>query len=327
MGYRDLLGTDTEMLISPWIGGRSLYSGGRQWKIVGSLPSESGWFRFQLQGRSAKLQGGAEPAPETLEHMQAGYLVGEHLVSDHVQVHADSRRISDVAEAVHLLEPGLERFARVSAGRTHAQGRLVFVQEEFPLGPEEQVMSAFLDESTSLDGIAGVVPALDGAFRVETWRRQQVARRRAAVQAALQRQEEERQLEALIRLEEAQEEADREAAAAWIAQFRTPGARSERAAYDFESAARAALSLGGASYLDHRAASQRGEMVVRFAIQRDRFECTCDAHTLRIIDAGVCLTDDETGERGDTRFTLESLPGVIRQAQREGVLVVFRHVQ
>ncbi len=326
MGYRELLGTDMEMLISPWIGGRSLYSGGRQWKIVGSLPTKSGWFRFKLQGRSAKLQGGAESRPEVLEQVQTGYLVGQHLVPDYVHVYPDPQRISDVAEAVYLIEPGLERFARVSAGRTHPQGRLVFVQEEFPLGPEEQVLGAFFDERTSLHGISGVVPALDGAFRVETWRREQVARRRAVVLEAQQRQEQERELEALIRIEDAEAEASQAATEAWIAQYGSPGARRQRAPYDFESAAREALSLGGASYLDHRVAAQRGEMVVRFAIERARFECTCDAQTLRIIDAGVCLTDEETGERGDTRFTLESLPGVIRQAQREGVLVVFRHV-
>jgi hypothetical protein len=67
-------------------------------------------------------------------------------------------------------------------------------------------------------------------------------------------------------------------------------------------------------------------MIVRFAIDNSRFECVCNAQTLRVIDAGICLTDEDTGERGDNRFTLESLPSVILEAQREGVLVVFRHV-
>ena len=62
-----------------------------------------------------------------------------------------------------------------------------------------------------------------------------------------------------------------------------------------------------------------------------RFECTCDERTLQIIDAGICLTahyddpDFEEGTRGDTFFTLESLPAVIRQAEREHRLVVLRH--
>jgi hypothetical protein len=40
----------------------------------------------------------------------------------------------------------------------------------------------------------------------------------------------------------------------------------------------------------------------------------------------VCLIDHATGIKGDTWYTLESLPGVIRQADRQGVLVVFRRV-
>ena len=95
----------------------------------------------------------------------------------------------------------------------------------------------------------------------------------------------------------------------------------------FETAARTALAVGGAHYLDHRLAPRGDEMVVRFRLDDERFECTCDVSTLRIIDSGICLIDHETEERGDTYFTLESLPGVIRQAQREGRLVVFRHIE
>jgi hypothetical protein len=67
-------------------------------------------------------------------------------------------------------------------------------------------------------------------------------------------------------------------------------------------------------------------MVVRFRLLGRRFECTCDERTLRILDAGICLVDHATGERGDTRFTLESLPAVILEADRDDKLVVFRHV-
>ncbi len=52
----------------------------------------------------------------------------------------------------------------------------------------------------------------------------------------------------------------------------------------------------------------------------------CEQATLRIVDAGICLVDYRTREKGDTRFTLESLPDVIREAIRNRVLHVFRHV-
>jgi hypothetical protein len=95
---------------------------------------------------------------------------------------------------------------------------------------------------------------------------------------------------------------------------------------DFGEAARAALAIGGAELLDWRDSRSVGEAVVQFRFQHRRFECVCQKDTLRIVDAGICLTDHYTGVRGDTRFTLESLPPVIQQAVREGKLVVFRHV-
>jgi hypothetical protein len=67
-------------------------------------------------------------------------------------------------------------------------------------------------------------------------------------------------------------------------------------------------------------------MVVSFRLNRRQYQCTCHPVTLRIIDSGICLTDHDTGVKGDTRFTLESLPGVIRQATGQDRLVRFRHL-
>ncbi|MFQ6011384.1 MAG: hypothetical protein ACE5KG_04350, partial [Nitrososphaerales archaeon] len=106
--------------------------------------------------------------------------------------------------------------------------------------------------------------------------------------------------------------------------------RREMAHIDFQEAAQAALRIGGATYLDHRPGRTRNEMVVRFRFINRRFECTC-SRDLQIIDSGICLTAEydsaewDMGTRGDTWLTLESLPGVLSQAHREGRLVVFRH--
>ena len=48
---------------------------------------------------------------------------------------------------------------------------------------------------------------------------------------------------------------------------------------------------------------------------------------LRIVDAGICLNDYAHGTKGDTLFTLESLPAVIDEAIRTDQLVVFRHAE
>ena len=70
---------------------------------------------------------------------------------------------------------------------------------------------------------------------------------------------------------------------------------------------------------------RNGEWLVKYRVDGQRLACVCNTN-LQIIDAGVCLVDHGTNEKGDTYFTLESLPAVIRQAIREGKLVVWRHV-
>ena len=310
MAWRELLQTNDETCVSPWTGGRALSAGERTWTIEGALPPEHGWFTFRVAGRRARAGAPAEPATELLHDRVKGYLVGDRLVRDAARVDPDPSRIIGSSERVHLVEAGLDRFARVVAGRTHEGGPLVFEGQEMPLGAEDDVLAAYLDQAPSLEGVKGVPPALDAAFRMETWRRGEAARRRAAIERkraeeeALRRRDEQRR-ELTERLGDATQ-------------------RRAMAIVDFGDAARAALTIGGADYLDHRASARRGEQAVRFRLLGRRFECTCDARTLQIVDAGICLTDHDTDERGDTRFTLESLPAVILQAEREHKLVVFR---
>jgi hypothetical protein len=312
MGWRDLLQTAGEAMVSPWVGGRCLRDGPRTWRIHGALPEEHGWYSFALAGRTASVEGRAQLAPGALRHRVRGYLVGDRIVDDRVRVDPDPAKIAGCSETVHLLEPGLDRFARVAAGRSFDGGPLVFEGQEMPLGPEDAVLQAFLDGKDTVDDVPGVPPALDAAFRMEAHRREQARRRRAEIER-LRREEEERR---------AAEERRKEL----FERLGDAHARRTMAQIDFAEAARAALAVGGAVYQDHRKAHAKHEMAVRFRLDGRRFECTCDARTLRIVDAGICLVDHRSGEKGDQYFTLESLPGVIQQADREGKLVVFRHV-
>ena len=104
-----------------------------------------------------------------------------------------------------------------------------------------------------------------------------------------------------------------------------PGRRT-LAQMDFEAAAKAALKVGGAEYLDSHPGYGRREMVVQYRFENRRLECVVNTQTLTVIDSGICLTDHRTGEKGDTYFTLESLPAVVRQAIQLNKLVVYRHV-
>jgi hypothetical protein len=112
-----------------------------------------------------------------------------------------------------------------------------------PLGPEDEVLKAFEDESASVDNIRGVPPALDAAFRMERWQRIEAARRRAELERQRREEEEKRQ----------KEERRKQ-----IAEKLGDGAgRREMAQVDFAEAAKAALAVGGAHYLDFRTVASR----------------------------------------------------------------------
>lgn len=327
MGWRDLLQADDECIVLPWVGGRTLRSETLTWKLDGKLPPEYGWYTFKLIRRRAVLgdatdaaltQSPIETPPGSLRYLVKGFLVGNRLVPDNIRVEADPNAIIALSEPVHLIEPGLDRFVRIIAGRTYEDGPLVYEGLDMPIGVEQDVLNAFLDENPTIADIKGVPPALDAAFRLESFQRAEAKRRREELERQRRAEDERRQ----------QEERRRKL----VEQLGDAAGRRQMAQVDFEQAARAALAVGGAVYLDHRQAPRHHEMVVRFRFLNRRFECTCDARTLRIIDAGICLTahsDDgefEEGTKGDGFFTLESLPSVIQEAENDDKLVVFRHV-
>lgn len=318
MGWRDLLPEKEETVIFPWVGGRSLRFGSRTWKIQGALPDEHGWYVFRVVGRNATLGGPSGPVVGMLDpYRDVGYLVGDHFVSDSIQAQSPAQALRQM-RPVKLVELGLDRFARVSVGRAFEGGPLIYMGLEFPLGPEEQVLQMFLDQAPTVREVKGVTPALEAAFQVETWQRVETERLR--IEAAERR----RLAEEQRRKEEQRQQI--------LNQLGDAVGRRQMAQVDFAEAAKASLAVGGATYLDHRRAVNRNEMIVRFRFMNRRFECVCDEKTLQIIDSGVCLTahnDDDgfdEGVKGDRFFTLESLPSVLREAEDLGRLVVYRHV-
>jgi len=170
---------------------------------------------------------------------------------------------------------------------------------------------AYQDRRQDVHNISGVTPALDLAFRWITVQRELSEERRREM--ARIRAEEEAKRAEQERLEQAMKDAG------------TAVGRRILAVQDFEMAAQEALRVSGAELLDVRDSAQRGEKVVQYRFRERRLECVVDKKTLRIVDAGVCL-DDHSGTKGDTFFTLESLPGVIGEAIDLKKLVVWRHV-
>jgi hypothetical protein len=309
MSWRNLLAGGAETITLPWTGGASLHSDSRTFKL-GSRLREFGWYRFRIEGNTATSFESAEPVPEILRNPVTGYLVGDRIISDEARVDPDPATIVGHSERVHLIPEELDRFSRVRAGRIYPEGPLIFIEQAFPLGPEDEVMDVYLDGKKDVTGIPGVVPALDAAFRMETYRREQAELRRQEI-ARKRAEEEARKLQEQRRAELRERLGD-------------GATRRVMAQENFAEAARAALQVGGAEYLDHRSV-RRNEWAVKYRVDGQRLECVCDTN-LHIIDAGVCLTDHATDESYDTRYTLESIPGVIREAVRTRRLVVWRHI-
>jgi hypothetical protein len=313
MGWKDMLNM-SEKRVLPWAGTSSLRVREQIWELTGPRPPEAGWWPWDCKGnRRASWDVCSEPGPvdadpSVLGFVVKGYVVGDRLVVDGSTVNPDPLKICEQAEPVRLLDGDLPRFARVAAGRLYEGGQLFYRGIEFPLGPEDEMLSAFLD-GTDVSKIKGVTPPLDAAFRMEVFQREETRKRRA--EAERRRLEEEEKL---------RKESQRRQL---VEQLGDGAGRRRMAIVDFGEAARAALAVGNGVYLDHRKSIYGDEHVVTFRLLGRRFECTCDSR-LHIIDAGICLKSD--GIIGDTLFTLESLPSVIKEAIDRDVLVVFRHV-
>lgn len=288
--------------VLPWIGGSEVYGEKRTWRISGRRPAEPGWYTFDISGgRKARLLGEAEP---DLDYEQGrktlrGYLVGNRLIPDGVRVTADPNQTQEQTREVHLVEPGLDRFARALVAERQ-DGRLIYVRQEFPLGPEVDVERAYQDRLDSLDGIKNVTPGLDLAFRWLAHQRAIVEERRRELER--QRAEEDARRQAEERMRQLREN------------LSNPEARRQLAVQDFEAAAEAALALSNSKLLDTRPAFRDGEAIVIYRVRGLRMECIVDRATLRIVDAGMCLKDHATQEQGDRRFTLETLPSVVEEA-------------
>jgi len=287
MDYRRFLQKDDDRIVAPFLGGRRIVASGRVFRLVGDLPPEPGWYSYEIRGRRVEV---ADLANDPLMEMDlptfSGHVVGNVIVARDGQVE------------IHLVPEGMERFATVEAC-VWPDGNVIF--KGFGMDDEGVFIAReVFEDKGDLSRHAGIAPELRHAFAMECMRRaaeEAEERRRIAEAAAAERQ---RLLE----------------------EYR----KTLKGSLEY------ALQQSGAHLLDWREMpgnrlSVRYTMaglVGRYNRDVERLECIIDRDTFRVIDSGICL-DDHRGTRGDDRFTLQSLPSVVREAVNSGQLVVTRY--
>jgi hypothetical protein len=316
LDYRKFLGRREEIVL-PYLGGRSVTGPGRSALVAGELAP--GWWTFAIEGRTATALAPAQAPQDAMERLPA---VRGHAWSGWLAT-ADAR-----AEPLELLpEDEPPRFSPCVARRWHS-GELLFDRLEFEDEAEDRVRRAF-EDGRALGDARSVPASLRAAFAyavaADASRALGIPAApleilaaageiadggRPAAERALRALAGEREAEALRRLRE-REAAAREGQpqvvrhAAPVAQS-SPWARRLDVERDVERATEA-LRVARARLLDFRPlADERLELTWR--VEGVRLVSIVDGGSLRVVSAGLCLSGE------DSRLTLDSLPGVVREA-------------
>lgn len=321
MDYTKFLGKKDELVL-PYLGGPHVHAKDRRLRVEDPRPA-IGWHRFEVRGRTARAIDAVE-ADEVVVgalgrargHLVHGFLFGKETVR------------------VALLpaeEPA--PFSVVRARRWYS-GEHLFEGLDFD-GDAEEAARLRLERREALPASEKGVPAsLRVAYGVALAR--DVARRRGvelAVREVLAHgpriaEEGEAAAHAFVTAVEDRRRGALEAARirAIVHGQRPPApvvARQlplrDRPTLD-NAPLRAEVALDGARarMLSSRSLGN-GNLEVVWAFMDERFVSVVDAITLQVYDSGVCLAG------ADELVTLDSLPGVIREAIETDALVITRH--
>jgi hypothetical protein len=309
-----------------YLGGAHVFGHDRRMRVEGERPAV-GYHRFEVSGRNARsLETTDAPdlgdLPKARGHLVAGWLVS-----------SSSSGGTITLDRVALLpedEPAPLAIAR--ARRWHS-GDLLFESLDFDGEPEEQARIR-LEQRASLADLKGVAATLRTAYgialalAVGRLLGTPIAVREAAshaMQLADGGEPSARELFARIERERAieQERAWTRALVAGrpLARVRGPRGGSRTVVPTLDNAtdrAEAALDAADARILAARRLASGSQLEVAFQFMGERFLSVVDALSLQVIDSGVCLSGE------DQLVTLESLPGVIREAIETGRLVITR---
>jgi hypothetical protein len=324
--YTKFLGK-TERLVAPYLGGAHVFVKERRLRVDEPRPETFGFHRFEVRGRNARHLEAADPegleeCPKARGHLVSGWLVHS--------ARLDRLALMPEEEAPPLATARARRWwsgdhlfeALDFDGEVEEEARLRLERRE-PLGDLKGVpatlrtafgLALAIDVARDEGVPLAVREAAPHAIRVAT-EGAPAARSVADAIARERREADERALaDAIARR-------DREEVRRLLAN--RPPARGSRAGGEAPTVdnapGRAFDALDGA---DARMLGSRrltnGNLEVRFEFMGERFISVVDAISLHVYDSGVCLAG------ADEMVTLDSLPGVIREAIDTSRLVITR---
>jgi hypothetical protein len=328
MDYTKFLGKKEEADLA-YLGGPFVHAKDRRLRIEGPHPA-IGFHRFEIKGRDARALAPAEAPdlsklPRVRGHWVCGWVTRSELRDREARVQGLERIVLAPEE-----EP--PPFAIVRARRWYS-GDLVFDSIDFDTEVEEGARLR-LEKLEPLGEMKGVPASLRLAYGVAlclavATRMEIPLSVREAVSAGPRVADggEAEARDFVLRLAtQRAEEAERARLRAIVAGERPRGPanafpvrfRNQTPTLD-NAALRAETALDGAHarMLSSRALGN-GNLEVAFEFMGERFISVVDAITLQVYDSGVCLAG------ADELVTLDSLPGVIREAINDDVLVITR---
>ncbi|MBX3231298.1 MAG: hypothetical protein KIT84_10175 [Labilithrix sp.] len=320
MDYGKFLNKKEEAVLA-YLGGPFAYGKDRRVRVDEPRPPP-GFHRFEIKGRNARaIEAVDSPALEGLPRVR-GHHVRGWLVSSELKTRAERIELLPAEEPPPL--------ALVRARRWHS-GDLVFESLDFDGEPEEAARLK-LEQKEALGELKGAALTLRTAYGVAL--ASAVARDvgvdvsvREALSAA-RRVADEGEPAArpfLVALDARRaEEMERARIHAILAgqrprevvAYRTP-ARHQPSVDNAALRAEETLAAADARMLSCRNLGN-GNVEVTFMFMSERFISVVDAITLHVYDSGVCLAG------ADELITLDALPGVIREAIEDDVLVITR---
>lgn len=302
-GWRRLVGR-AETRVLPFTGGSHVSAADRRVRLA-ARPIAPGWYRFTITGRTATADAPADIPDLADRPIVRGHTVGTWLFPS-----------GRTAVALRLCpeEPPLLSPVR---GRTWHSGETLFEGVDFESEVEDAARRR-LESRAALGDLPGVPPSLRAAFGFALAKA--IADDRGLRVSPLE------VLPAAVSIADA----GAIAADAFLSALEDTRRRelerrgptpvvttNEPRPIRPSARIEGALEAAGADVLGVRQL-EGGNVEVTYSFLGERFVSVADARTLRIVDAGICLSG------ADDRLTLESLPAAIREAIDTHVLHVTR---